>query len=175
MAFNFNTFHSDKWDVSFSNLPYVDTRDLSMYDRFVKSVVIPDYNLEEIMSYGPEGFAVRHPVGRKVNYNLSQIQIEFKLSEDLLNYLNLFEWMRSLKYGENIPETDFFRHHTIKSIAINIRDNQKRSIAVMRFTQCFLLTLSSLGLETGSSEEITFTANFSYEELKYERESVLSC
>lgn len=176
MAFSMNTFHSDKWDVAFSNLPSIeDTRDLAMYDRFVKSIVIPDYNLAEILSYGPDGFMIRHPVGRRVNTDLSQIQIEFKLSEDMLNYLNLFEWIRRIKYHENIPENDFFRNYTIKGININIRDNQKRPIAIMTFTNCFLLSISSLSLETGNSEEITFSTNFSYEELKYDTESVLNC
>jgi hypothetical protein len=167
-----NLFHNDKWQISFSNLPSLGAiRDMRIYDNFVKSVVFPDYNMGEIYS-DIKGFRIRHPLaGIKANEDLSQIQIEFKLSEDMKNYINLFEWMQGLKYGKVTDfndEEDFFRKYTIKSINLNILDNQKRPIAVWRFTEAFLLTLGSLSLDMGISEEITFTANFSYEEIFYE-------
>ena len=175
-TWNFNTFHNDKWQCNFSNLPSI--TDLSLmkyYDNFVKSVVIPDYNLEEIYS-DFQSFRIRHPAAPQINKNLSQIQVEFKMSEDMLNYIYLWEWMRRIKYAEDIDlgTDEFFRKYTIKAIAINILDNQKREVAVWRFTQCFLLTLSSVSLLAGSSEEVSFTGNFSYEEVKYERKSIIS-
>lgn len=175
-AVNFpNTFHNDKWQVSFSNIPSLETiRDMRMYDNYVKSVVFPDYNLGEIFS-DIKGFRIRHPLGGvKANEDLSQIQIEFKLSEDMKNYLNLFEWMQALKYGQVgdfNSEEDFFRKYTIKSINLNILDNQKRPIAIWRFTEAFLVTLSSISLDAGISEEIPFSCNFSYEEIFYETKS----
>ncbi|MEM4260967.1 MAG: hypothetical protein QXG00_07035 [Candidatus Woesearchaeota archaeon] len=174
MNINFNTFHSDGWTCSFSNMPSMSgVADMAMFDNFVKSLVLPDYNIEEIDSQFM-GFRVRHPVAPKLNTNLSQLQIEFKLNEDALNYLTLFEFMRQLKYAElsdNFTE-DWIRKYTIKSIILNLNDNQKRLIAVIRFTEAFLLSLSSLSLTTGSAEEITFTCNFSYEEILYERKSI---
>jgi hypothetical protein len=121
------------------------------------------------------GFRIRHPEAPKKNMDLSQIQIEFKLSEDMLNYIYLFEWMRGLKYGDVTNfnnEEEFFRKYTIKAIVINILDNQKRTIAYWKFSECFLLTLSSLPLEMGTSEEITFTSNFSYEEISYDTKGI---
>ena len=173
-----NVFHGDKWSVNFSNLPTISAMgDMRMYDLYVKSLVFPDYNLEEIYS-DIKGFRIRHPMaGQKSNVDLSQVQIEFKLSEDMKNYINLFEWMRSLKYGhveEFSAEQEFFRKYTIKSININILDNEKRPIAVWRLTEAFLLTLGSLPLSMGTSDEVSFTANFSYEEIKYETKSVFS-
>lgn len=170
---NINLFHGDRWSIGFSNLPGVETRDLAMYDRFVKSVVVPDYNIEEIISYGPGGFQIRHQSAPKKNINLSQLQIEFKLNEDLRNYFNLFNWMRNTKYAENV-DTAKFRDFSIKAINIELLDNQKRIVAVLTFTKCFLLSLSSISLETGTSDEITFTTNFSYEEINYELRSITS-
>ena len=171
-----NLFHNDKWAISFSNLPSLAAiRDMKMYDNFVKSVVFPDYNMGEIIS-NIKGFNIRHPLGGiKANEDLSQLQIEFKLSEDMKNYINLFEWMQALKYGQVTDfnnEEEFFRKNTIKSINLNIMDNQKRTIAVWRFTEAFLLGLSSISLNMGISDEITFTANFSYEEIKYETKTI---
>jgi len=169
-----NLWHNDLWQISFSNLPSMKSlRDMRIYDNFVKSIVFPDYNMSEIYS-DIKGFRIRHPLGgMKANEDLSQLQIEFKLSEDMINYINLFEWMQGLKYGkvEDFSEEDFFRKYTIKSINLNLLDNQKRTIAVWRFTEAFLTSLSSLSLDQGISEEVTFSCSFSYEEIFYETKS----
>lgn len=172
--FNFNTFHGDSWSCAFSNMPSVSgVADLSIFDYFVKSLVLPDYNLEEIYS-DFLNFRIRHPVGPKINNNLSQLQIEFKLNEDAQNYLTLFEYMRQLKYAELSDEytEGLIRKYTIKSILLSLNDNQKREIATIRFTEAFLLSLSSMSLTTGTADEITFTCNFSYQEILYERKSI---
>jgi len=166
-----NVFHSDKWRTTFSNVPGNSVSDMKYYDNYVKSVVIPDYNISEIRSEFM-GFGIRHPVGPNVNTDLSQIQIEFKLSEDMWNYLNLFHWMQQIRYGKiDTSHRDFFRKYSVKSINIEMMDNQKRVIANVSFTEAILLSLSSLSLTQGTSEELTFTCNFSYEELVYTQES----
>jgi len=167
MSFNFNTFHSDRWTATFSNIPGLNNlKEMQYFDNFVKSVVIPDYNAVEIFSDW-NGFRVRHPTPKR-NEDLSQIQFEFKLAENLRNYFAFFNWMRNIKYGNMTTDDELFRKFTIKTIGLNILDNQKREVSRLIFTQCFLLTLSSLSLSTGESEEISFTANFSYEEVNYE-------
>jgi len=171
-----NVFHSDRWTISFSNIPSLGTvRDMRIYDTMVKSVTMPDYNMGELHS-DIKGYRIRHPVGGiNANIDLSQLQIEFKVSEDMRNYLNLFEWMMALRYGkvEGLSsEEDMFRKYTIKSINLNILDNQKRTIAIWRFTEAFLLSLSSLALNTGVSDEVAFTSNFSYQEIFYESKTV---
>lgn len=171
-----NLFHNDKWQISFSNLPTIGSvRDMRIYDNFVKTITFPDYSMGEIHS-DIKGFRIRHPLGGvKANEDLAQLQIEFKLSEDMVNYINLFEWIQGLKYGrvENFAsEEEFFRKNTIKSINLNLMDNQKRTIAVWRFTEAFLLNIGSLSLDQGVSEEVTFSCSFSYEEIFYETKSI---
>jgi len=175
MNFNINTFHSDSWQVTFSNMPSLSGQsDLAQFDNFVKSLVLPDYNMGEITSQY-KTFQIRHPVAPRTNIDLSQVQIEFKLNEDMSNYLALFQYMQELKYGELSDDytDELIRKYTIKSIILHLNDNQKRLIARIRFTEAFLLSLSSMALTTGSAEEITFTCNFSYSEILYERFSIL--
>tara|TARA_Y100000310_G_C20704363_1_gene833724 strand:+ start:20147 stop:20638 length:492 start_codon:yes stop_codon:yes gene_type:complete len=127
--------------------------------------------MEEIQSFGPNGFMNRHPVaGMKKNTNLSQMQVEFKLSEDMRNYFHFFRWIQELKYGipENGAYEGLIRKYTIKSATLSILDNQKRPVVNVRFTELFLLNLSSVQLTMGSSDEVTFTSNFSYEEIFYD-------
>lgn len=168
-----NVFHSDKWNVTFSNIPSLtEMRDMRLFDNYVKSVTFPDYNMNEIYS-DIIGFRIRHPVAPKANEELSQIMIEFKLSEDMKNYLYLFKYMKDLKYGIAIPEQEnFIRKYTVKTININILDNQKRETVIWSFTECFLLSMSSLPLIMGSSEQVTFSCNFSYEEILYKTKSI---
>jgi hypothetical protein len=168
-----NTFHSAKWQLTFSNIPTVtDNNHLKYFDNYVKSIVVPDYNLTEAFS-DFKGERIRHPVSR-INEDMSQIQIEFKLSEDLFNYLYLLEWMQSLRYGQQIP-TEMIRKDFITRINVHILDNEKRTVANLGFTDAFLLNLSSFSLDTGTDEEVTFTANFSYYEIKAERVAVITC
>ena len=172
-----NTLHSDSFTVSFSNFPSLSaTQDLVIFDRFVKSIVIPDYSVSEMYS-DFQAYRIRHPVGTKINENLSQIQIEFKVDESLSNYLAVYEYMRQIRYGEldlDASDDDRIRKYVIKAIMLNILDNQKRLIARMRFTNAFITNLSSLPLTTGTAEELTFTIQCSYSELLYERVSVFS-
>jgi hypothetical protein len=167
-----NTFRNDSWKITFSNIPTViDLNDMKYYDSYVKSFILPDYNMGEIYSDMTGGFRVRHPQGGMwKNKDLSQVQIEFKLSEDMLNYLYLFKWMKQLKYGElNADYDGLIREYNIKKIILTLLDNQKRPSVNMIFTNAFLLNLSSVSLQMGDSSEVTFTTNFSYEEIEYQQ------
>jgi len=167
-----NTFHNDKWVLTFSNIPNVgDLDDMKYFQNYIKSLVIPDYNVGNIASIGPFGIQVNHPqAGQKRNTDLSQLQIEFKVSEDFRNYMILFDWMRELRYGE--PEggnfKDWIRKFYIKKAVLSLLDNQKRPVANVIFTKLFLLNLSSLQLTMGASDEVSFTCNFIYEEISRE-------
>lgn len=169
-----NLFHSDKWQCNFSNIPTInDVSEMKYFDNYVKTLTFPDYNMGEIFS-DFRGFRIRHPAEPRPNIDLSQIQIEFKLSEDMKNYLYCFEWMRRLKHGE-LPETytDLFRKYTVKKINVTAMDNKKRPIAIWTFSEAFLLSISSLPLTTGTSDEITFTVNMSYQEILFTPQSIM--
>ena len=75
-----------------SNIPSINNiEDLSIYDEYVKSCVIPDFNvMESIMPY--MNVIRRDPI-TKPNQDLTQLQIEFFANENLSNYTNLFEFM----------------------------------------------------------------------------------
>lgn len=165
MAFP-NTFHSGLWKLTFSNIPTVsDNKEMRFFDNYVKSIILPDYNIIE--SYSDlKGERIRHPMSR-VNEELSPIQIEFKLSEAGTNYYRLLEWMLGLRYkGQNLSN-EVLRKNYIERINIMMLDNQKRHVATVYYTNAFLLNLSSISLDSGSDEEIIFTGNFSYEEMKF--------
>lgn len=167
-----NTFHNDKWVLTFSNVPNIDDlNEMKYFQNYIKSLVLPDYNVGNIPSIGPFGIQINHPqAGMKRNTDLSQLQVEFKVSEDFRNYLHFFNWMRELRYGtlEGGAYEGWIRKFNIKRAVLSVLDNQKRTVANITFTELFLLSLSSLQMVMGSSDEVTFTCNFQYEEINYE-------
>lgn len=175
---NINAFSSDKWKLVLSNIPTVEgnTSDLSfLYENFVKSVVIPDYNSELLQSHF-KGSVINHPV-MPDNKELSDLLIEFKLDENFLNYFNLFSYLQELRYGKirktppdqvrNSPrkKDSFIRLYDIKAIHILSLDNERRTQKILEFTECFVHSLSTISLEFGKSEDVTFTVNIKYQEM----------
>ena len=165
-----NVLHSDKWKITFSNIPTVkDMNQMKYFDNYVSSCTIPNYSMGEIISKMPLGVDIRHPLGgMKLNQDLNKIDLTFKLSEDMLNYLLFFTWMQQLRYGQIDKDfDDYFRKYTIKRFTLSMLDNQKRVVSEIYFTEMFLLDLGSLNLNFGTTEELSFTTSFSYQEILY--------
>ena len=165
-----NTFQNDKWLLTFSNIPGLpDMSEMRYFDAYIKSFVLPDYNLDMISVDTPFGFVVRHPQGGvKANTGLSQLQVDFKVSEDMLNYITIMRWIHDIRYGE-IPnsDTELLRLYACNVATLTLMDNKKRPVADIRFTKLLPASLSSLQLVMGNSEEVIFTVNFTYEEIQY--------
>ena len=161
-----NVLQSDKWVFSFSNIPTLpDMYDMRYFDSYIKSFVLPDYNLETINIDGPFGYVIRHPLGGSYpNKALSQLQVEFKVSEDMMNYLVMFNWMKKLRYGDTEQSPDrLFRMFDCKAAHLTVLDNQKRPTARIKFTRLLPASLSSLQMTYDQSSELSFTINFTYE------------
>ena len=165
-----NVMHSDKWKITFSNIPTLnDVSEMRYFDNYVKSCTLPPYTMGEILSQLPMGMQIRHPLGgMKRNQDLAQLPMTFKVSEDLYNYLILFNWIQQIRYGQINPQhDDFFRKYTIKRLVISMLDNQKRTVSEITFTNVFLQDLGALDLNFGSTDELSFNCSFSYEEIFY--------
>jgi len=167
-----NVASSDKWILTFSNIPGLnDVSYMRYFDNYISSFVLPDYSLDMINFEGPLGFMIRHPQAPKKNANLSQLQITFKLSEDMFNYWIMFRWMYNLKYGNvNIDQkdSDLFRDYCMSKATLTMLDNQKRPVVNVHFTKLLPSNMQSLQLTMGSSEELEFSISFTYEEIDYE-------
>lgn len=166
-----NTLTNDKWVFSFSNIPTLPTTsDMRYFDSYIKSFTLPDYNLDMMYIDVPLGFQQRHPVGGvKANTGLSQIQVDFKVSEDMLNYLTMMRWIYNIRYGQlENKQNDLIRLYCCNVGTLTMMDNKKRPVANIRFTKMMPSTLSSLPLVGGSADEVIFTMNFTYEEIEYE-------
>lgn len=162
-----NIFNSDAWSINISNMPSVDQGKIDvhkLYDLYIKSISVPNIDLEVIHSDLRESSSF-HPIGR-ANVDLPNLSLEFKCDEDLENYYNLYELMQSLKYGREVIDSDTAKGTNIKSIDIVFLDNENRQRGFFRFTNAYITSLGSLNLTQGSSDEVTFPVTFNYEEIK---------
>lgn len=166
-----NVLHSDKWQVVFSNLPGDDNSNHYKYfENYVRSFDIPGYNMATTDSIYPGGYKLRHPV-TKPNVDLQNVSMGFVLSEDFMNYFIMWSWMNHIKYGD-ADTSEAIRKYYIKSININVLDNEKRTVGEVKFTNCFMTSLSDLQLTQGTSDNMQFTATFSYEEVEINLKSI---
>jgi len=162
---NVNTFHADSWMINFSNIPgMTNPADLVVFDQFVKSVNMPEFSGENENSDVFIGFRAEHPIGHSLNREVGMLQVEFKLNESISNYIFLFNWMWNIKYGQNInTPSGLLRDYVCKEINLIILDNMKRTQGKFSFTKATCIGLSAIPLTYGTSEEITYMANFDYE------------
>lgn len=167
-----NTFHQDCFSIVFSNMPSVgDVKvDMRVFDLYVKSMTLPDM-ISETVNSDFTNSSIRHPISRK-NNDIHPLTIEFKASEDLVNYFILHNYIKSLRYGVALTDDKDFRNNTIKAITLHMKDNQQRVIGNFTFTNCLLTSLGSLNLMFGSADELTFPVSFVFEEMILELNSL---
>jgi len=153
-------------ELTFSNVPTVSKyRDLiGMYENFIKSITIPDYNVEMLFS-DFKTTRRRNPISR-FNDNLTPIMLEFKINEDLTNYINFVEFVQELRSGN--VDTETLKENVIKKLNVIFLDNQRRETYKIYFTNCFIESLSSLPLSMGDDSEITFTVTMTYDDMLFE-------
>ncbi len=169
-----NTQHSDKWRVIFSNIPGYNPKagdnldNMSLYDLYVKDLTFPDMSVEFVKS-NYRNYEIRHPIS-KINDNLSDITITFKLSEGGLNYYYIHNWMKGLREQDNVNNEVWFRLNCIKEIKIQLLDNQKRVKQNYKVTNAFINNVGSLSLTSGEDNELSFTVSIAYEDFILERQ-----
>lgn len=162
-----NRAQEDRWRFQFSNYPNIDkAKDLDIFDNFVKSCAIPDFNLQE-QFIDFRGSQLRYSSSRE-NTDMSPLIIEFFASENYENYMYVMEHMMEMKYGQNTATTKE-RDNVINSIDIFLLDSERRERARIYFTNCFPNNLNTLNLVQGSANELIFSVNFVYDEMGFVR------
>jgi hypothetical protein len=161
-----NFFHQDNFTVDFSNFPEIfedpnKSVDLDLLNKYVKNIVVPDMTLDTLaIEFLTK---VEHQPISKANNELAQMTIEFKLDENLRNYYYLLTYIKQMRYGSGV---DYSRHNAINAISINTLDNQRRQLGKIEFTKALPMSIGSLSLMSGDSEDASFAVSFQYEEFR---------
>lgn len=161
-----NLFHSQAWSAEFSNIPNAiegsEPIDIRLYNLYIKSVALPDMQLDTANT-DFQRFSVRQVMSR-ANDNVQALSIEFKVSEDMRNYYHIYQYIRASRYGQILDREKWLRNNTIKTLKIICRDNQNREIGGFVFTNALVISLGSLQLTQGTSDNVTFACTFTYDE-----------
>lgn len=118
---------------------------------FVQSVNIPSLSLGSFMAPSP---LLNIPYsGDHIEY--SDLSVEFKIDEDFQNYMEIFDWVKSLGYPETqedykkLAEKTKASGETLKSeISLIINDAIKNPNYEITFTDCFPIYLSDVQFQT---------------------------
>lgn len=162
-----NYQHSDKYSITFSNIPgFVpnnsNTNNMDIYDVYVKAVTFPSQSIQ-LIENTHRAFHINHPISKK-NEELDDLIVTFKLSEGMMNWFYIYNWIKELREGKNLNNEKFTRLNMIKEIRLTFLDNEKRPQFVYRFQNCFVTNVSSLSLTNGLDQELTFDLNIKYED-----------
>jgi hypothetical protein len=165
-----NTFHDSNFKVAISNVPTLEhINELSLYHNFIRSVSLPGFSIDMLTSDW-RGEQSLHP-GNHKNDDLGDITITFKLTEDLMNYFYMAQYIMDMRY-ENADNTDDdpkdrMKMNFIKAIDIMILDNSKRRVANIKFSRCFPTNISTLDLDYTNGNEVDFTVTFKFTEIHF--------
>jgi len=160
-----NNANTDKFKVVFSNMPFssgrMDKPPMAVFDNYVKSVSMPDYNLELVNSQF-FGITVKQPASQ-ANNDLTPLIIDFFVDEDVENYATFYEWIREVRCGNPTDGKGDLGESLINSIYVIYNDNENRAGPRFSFNNCYLINLSSLQLNFGTSEQLVFSCTFTYD------------
>lgn len=170
-----NLQHSDKWNIIISNLPgYHPTAgnldNIQLFELYIKEFVLPDLSLELVQSRF-RNYQINHQISQ-INDNLGDLSLTFKVSEGLLNYYLIYDYIQSMREELNVNNEELFRLNFIKELKLNILDNEKRPKIQYSFINCFITNLTSLTLTQGVDQEMTFTLSIKYEDYSMKKVEV---
>jgi hypothetical protein len=129
-----------------------------------QKVAIPGISASAVNSASPIG--ALHQAGGQLTFD--DLQISFKATENLENYLEIFDWFT----GINTPQTtDQYKRFTttevIKSdIVVTILNSHKNSNLKVVFTDCFPTALSDVQMDVSDTTveypEVSVTFKYNY-------------
>tara|TARA_B110000902_G_C14202477_1_gene548352 strand:- start:333 stop:794 length:462 start_codon:yes stop_codon:yes gene_type:complete len=125
-------------------------------EYFANAVTLPSLSLSEAASsYKSVNYA---EPGDRINFDT--LSIRFSVTEDMDNYLEVFNWMHSLAQSDDDLRSDATLH---------ILTSHNNSSKTVRFTGLFPTDLAALEFDAGTSEveylQATATFKFTYFEV----------
>ena len=134
---------------------------------FVQKVNIPNVSLGTAAI--PTPFSVIPTPGTKLTYG--QLRVEFKVDENLSNYIEIFTWMRNIGFPDNFDQHAAIANATPQSgdgiysdVVLNIADSNMRINRRVHFHDCYPVDLSEITMDSTSVDVdyITATVTFAY-------------
>lgn len=150
--------------------------DMDTVNYFCQTVTLPAVSLPQTTTPTPN-VELNH-AGDHLDYET--LTIQFKVDEDMANYLELFDWMKGLGFDESTDQYEKLRQMRTnlrpqggvssegRLLILNSNYNPKLEVS---FVYLQPLSISSLDFDTRTTdvEYLTCTATFSYDYFKIRR------
>ena len=162
-----NTFHDSNFKVIISNIPTLEFENqLDLFHNYIRSIALPGFSIDMILSDW-RGEQYLNPGSHK-NSDLGEVTITFKVTENLLNYFYMSQYIMDMRYEHtDTTDDDRMKMNFVKSIDVDILNNQKRKIANIKYSRCFPTNISDLNLDYTNGEEVDFTVTFKFTEVNF--------
>jgi len=134
---------------------------------FCQSCSIPTFSFSEVLQ--PTRFInIKHP-GR--SYDYGDLDIGFIVDEDMVNYLEIYKWMREIG---NVEDHDEYEQNTVSHFSdgsISILNSAMKPNLTVNFKNLFPKSISSIDFSStaSDSEPILVTATFAYTSFEVEK------
>jgi len=165
-----NTFHGTNFKVTISNIPTLEfENELDLFHNFIRSISLPSFSIDMIMSEW-RGEQYLNPGSHK-NDSIGDVSITFKLTENLMNYFYMAQYVMDMRYEHSDTKEDGqdprMKMNFIKAIDIDILNNSKKRVANIKFSRCFPTEISNIELDYTNGQEMEFTVTFKVTEINF--------
>ena len=138
---------------------------LPTVEYFVQSVTVPSVSLGQADVDTP--FTKIPLPGTRLTYG--NLAVEFKVDEDLKNYLEIYNWLRGIGFPDNFAEYSNMARlgyttgeGVYSDISLTVLSSAMNPTNIFKCIDCFPIDISSLSFDSTSAdvEYITATATF---------------
>ena len=127
---------------------------------FLQRVNLPSISLGVSNQSNPTGIEIRRPGNR---YNFEDLQVSFPVDENMLNYKELFNWMKGLApYSNNIES--IVEDQKTSNATLFIMNSAYKPIITIKYYNIFPSFISGLDFDVtlGDTEVVVCSAVFTY-------------
>lgn len=152
-----NILSTNNFKLVFSDFPNM--------EYFVQEFTFPSTTLQILEQ--PSRYKSIPVPGNQLTYE--QLSFTFSVSEDLSNYLEVYDWL--VKSGTPSTGKEYQDAKDLRDCSLLITSNNKNPILVVKFTGAFPTYLSGFQMSTTNTEyvPVTATANFSFNTVSFDR------
>jgi hypothetical protein len=162
-----NDFHNSNFKVYIDEFPGLTFNGVDVFHNFIRSITLPSFSLETMVTKHM-GEDHLHNVGSHKNSDVGDLGISFKVSESLLNYFGLANYMQSVRYQDNQSDSSRMKDYHIGAIIVELLNNQKTPICRVFFRKVVPTNISGLSLDYTNGSVLTFDATFKFEQVNFE-------
>ena len=147
-------------------------------EYFIQKATIPNVRLPASETSNP--FVTIPYAGDHLKYD--PLEIEFKVSENMSDYLEIYNWMQALGFPEKYQQyadlavnPDYTGNGIYSDITISVLDSKKNTVMEAVFKECWPTSISSLEFDTTDTDVTYLTCKVSFRYMYFDVSKPEAC